>query len=60
MLQRVEPVVEVAVAERAVLELADEQERPALADEVERVGDGAVLVVGLHWPIVTLECISKW
>ena len=40
--------MEIAVAQRPVLELAHEQQRPALADEVERVSDGAVLVVGLH------------
>ena len=43
-----QPLVEIAVAQRAVLELAHEQQRPALADEVERVSHGAVLVVGLH------------
>ena len=43
-----QPLVEIAVAQRAVLELAHEQQRPALADEVERVGHRAVLVVGLH------------
>ena len=43
-----QPLVEIAVAQRAVLELAHEQQRPPLADEVERVGHRAVLVVGLH------------
>ena len=46
--QREQALVEIAVAQRPVLELAHEQQRPALADEVERVSDGAVLVVGLH------------
>ena len=32
----------------AVQQLADDQERPALADELERVRDRAVLVVALH------------
>ena len=40
--------MEIAVAQRPVLKLAHEQQRPALADEVERVSHGAVLVVGLH------------
>ncbi len=43
-----QPLVEIAVAQWAVLELAHEQQRPPLADEVERVGHRAVLVVGLH------------
>ena len=30
-----------------VQQLADDEQRPALADEVEGVGDGAVLVVAL-------------
>ena len=41
--------VEVGVAELLVLqELPHDQERPALADDVERVGDRAVLVVAPH------------
>src|SRR5919106_2624803 len=41
--------VEVGVAKLAVLdELADDQQRPALADDVEGVRDRAVLVVALH------------
>ena len=43
-----EPAVEVGVAELLVLEqLPDDEQRPALADDVERVRDRAVLVVAL-------------
>src|SRR6185312_11210866 len=40
-------VGEVRVALRALQELADDQQRPALADPLERVGDRAVLLVVL-------------
>ena len=41
--------MEVGVTELLVLEeLADDEQRPALADDVERVRDGAVLVVALQ------------
>ena len=44
----VEPGVQIRVAQRALLEqLADDEQRPALADEVEGVRDRAVLVVAL-------------
>ena len=46
--QPVEPRVEVRVAKRPLVEqLADDEQRPALADEVEGVRDRAVLVVAL-------------
>ena len=38
---------EVGVALRAVHQLAHDEQRPSLADQVERVGHGAVLVVAL-------------
>ena len=42
---------EVGVALRPYHQLADDEQRPAVADDVERVGDGAVLVVVLpHEP----------
>jgi hypothetical protein len=37
-------VGEVGVALGALQQLADDQQRPALADQLERVGDGAVLL----------------
>src|SRR5206468_10276164 len=40
-------LVEVRVTQRAVDELLDEEERPAFADEVESVGQRAVLGVAL-------------
>ncbi len=51
----VEPGMEIRVAELVVLEkLADDEQRPALAHEVEGVRHRAVLVVAAgHAPIVT-------
>ena len=40
--------MDVGVAQRPVHELANHEERPALAHEVERVRDGAILVVALR------------
>ena len=56
-----ETCVEIRVAELVVLEeLADDEQRPALTDEVERMRHRAVLVVALrHAPIVA-ELLSKW
>ncbi len=42
-----EALEEVGVAQRTMLELADDEQRPALADEVEGIRDRAELVVGL-------------
>jgi hypothetical protein len=39
---------EVGVALRPLGQLADDEQRPALADEAEGAGDGAVLVVALQ------------
>jgi hypothetical protein len=39
---------QVGVAPGPVQQVADDQQRPALADELERVGDGTVLGVALH------------
>ena len=38
---------EIGVPLRAVHQLADDEQRPALADEAERAGDRTVLVVAL-------------
>ena len=41
-------VLELAVARRANQQLADDEEGPAVSDQVEGFGEGAVLVVGTH------------
>ena len=41
-----QPVEQIGEALRAGGEVADEQQRPSLADEVERVRQAAVLTVG--------------
>jgi hypothetical protein len=58
----VEAGVKIRVAELTMLkELTDDEERPALADEIERTGDRAVLVVALRHGgrILALE-LANW
>jgi hypothetical protein len=56
-----EVAVEVRVAERAMLdELPDDEEGPALTDDVERVRDRAVLVVRLHDPRIVAPVLVGW
>src|SRR5829696_5193968 len=48
-------VEQVGVALRPVHQLANDEQRPALADEAERAGDRAVLVITLHRKIILEE-----
>ena len=53
--------MEVGVAERALLEeLADDEQRPALAHQVERVCHRAVLAVLLHQIAIVQRVLVGW